>query len=73
MDKFLPMPEWVTIDPDSQEIYVAVTDMNLQGNFDVAVQHMDLEANNITMKLVVPYETLGIQDFSREAMQNLFE
>lgn len=73
MDKFLPTPEWVTIDPDSQEIYVAVTDMNLQGNFDVAVQHMDLEANNITMKLVVPYETLGIKDFSREAMQSLFE
>ncbi|WP_152656943.1 YpmS family protein [Oceanobacillus sp. CFH 90083] len=73
MDRFLPMPDWVTIDPDSQEIYVAVTDMNLQGNFDVAVQHMDLEANNITMKLVVPYETLGIQDLSREAMQSLFE
>lgn len=73
MDRFLPMPDWVTIDPDSQEIYVAVTDMELQGNFDVAVQHMDLEANNITMKLVVPYETLGIQDFSKEAMQNLLE
>ncbi|MFD1064596.1 YpmS family protein [Oceanobacillus locisalsi] len=73
MDRFLPMPEWVTIDPDSQEIYVAVTDMDLEGNFDVAVQHMDLEANNITMKLVVPYETLGIQDVSMDAMQNLFE
>ncbi|GAA0322567.1 YpmS family protein [Oceanobacillus sp. FSL W7-1293] len=73
MDRFLPMPEWVTIDPDSQEIYVAVTDMELQGNFDVAVQHMDLEANNITMKLVVPYETLGIQDVSMDAMQDLFE
>ena len=73
MDRFLPMPEWVTIDPDSQEIYVAVTDMELQGNFDVAVHHMDLEANNITMKLVVPYETLGIQDVSMDAMQDLFE
>ncbi|WP_080872259.1 YpmS family protein [Oceanobacillus timonensis] len=73
MDRFLPMPEWVTIDPDSQEIYVAVTDMDLEGNFDVAVQHMDLEANNITMKLVVPYETLGIQDVSMDAMQDLFE
>ncbi|WP_040978174.1 YpmS family protein [Oceanobacillus jeddahense] len=73
MDRFLPMPEWVTIDPDSQEIYVAVTDMDLQGNFAVAVQHMDLEANNITMKLVVPYETLGIQNVSMEAMQDLFQ
>ncbi|GIO24392.1 YpmS family protein [Oceanobacillus sp. J11TS1] len=73
MDRFLPMPEWVTIDPDSQEIYVAVTDMELQGNFDVSVQHMDLEANNITLKLVVPYKTLGIQDFSKDAMKSLFK
>lgn len=73
MDRFLPMPEWVTINPDSQEIYIAVTDMDLQGNFDVSVERMDLEANNIALKLTVPYESLGIQNLSSEVMQRIFK
>lgn len=60
MDKYLPMPEWVTVNPKDQEIYVAVTDMDIQSNFQVAVETIDLEANNLAFKLKVPYETLGI-------------
>jgi uncharacterized protein YpmS len=60
MDKYLPMPEWVTVNPKNQEIYVAVTDMDTQSNFQVAVETIDLEANNLAFKLKVPYETLGI-------------
>ena len=61
MDKYLPMPEWVTVNPKDQEIYVAVTDMDIQSNFQVAVETIDLEANNLAFKLKVPYETLGIE------------
>ncbi|MGJ9458268.1 YpmS family protein [Oceanobacillus sp. CF4.6] len=61
MDKYLPMPEWVTVNPKEQEIYVAVTDMDIQSNFQVAVQTIDLEANNLAFKLKIPYETLGIE------------
>jgi uncharacterized protein YpmS len=61
MDKYLPMPEWVTVNPKNQEIYVAVTDMDIQSNFQVAVETIDLEANNLAFKLKVPYETLGIE------------
>ncbi|WP_010648471.1 YpmS family protein [Oceanobacillus massiliensis] len=64
MDKYLPMPEWVTINPEDQEIYVAVTEMDLQSNLVVAVQTIDLEANNLAFKLRVPYETLGIDMLS---------
>lgn len=60
MDRYLPMPEWVTVNPKSQEIYVAITEMNLQSNFQVEVETIDLEANNLAFKIKIPYDTLGI-------------
>lgn len=63
MSKHLPVPQWVTINPDEEEIYVAVTQMDIKSNFHVSVEHMDLDANNLSFKLKVPYETLGIETF----------
>lgn len=60
MKKYLPMPEWVAIDPADSEIYLAVTQMDIKSNFHVKVKHLDLEANNIAIQLKVPYRTLGI-------------
>lgn len=59
--KYLPMPEWVTVNPKEEEIYVAVTEMDIRSNFQVGVEHIDLEANNLAIKLKVPYKTLGIE------------
>ncbi|SFA97132.1 Uncharacterized protein YpmS [Lentibacillus halodurans] len=61
LKKYLPMPEWVTVDPANEEIYVAVTDMNIRSNFRVSVAHIDLEANNLAFNIEVPYESLGIE------------
>jgi uncharacterized protein YpmS len=61
MDKYLPVPKWVSINPEEEEIYVAVTQMDIKSNFRVSVEQMDLEANNLAFKLNVPYETLGIE------------
>ncbi|MGM8366512.1 YpmS family protein [Virgibacillus sp. W0181] len=61
MSKYLPMPEWVTVNPKEEEIYVAVTDMKIKSNFHVSVEQFDLEANNLSFKIKVPYETLGIE------------
>lgn len=72
MGRYLPMPDWVTINPEKQEIYVAVNDMDIQGNFQVAVENIDLEANNLAFKLKVPYETLGIQELNTEALLQEF-
>lgn len=58
--KYLPMPEWVTVNPKDEEIYVAVTDMDIKSNFQVGIEQIDLEANNLSFKIKVPYETLGI-------------
>ncbi|WP_449354968.1 YpmS family protein [Virgibacillus natechei] len=60
MDRYLSVPEWVTINPQDEEIYVAVTDMDLQSNFEVSVEHIDLEANNLAFNIRIPYRTLGI-------------
>ncbi|MFU0789462.1 MAG: DUF2140 domain-containing protein [Virgibacillus proomii] len=59
--KYLPMPEWVIVNPKKEEIYLAVTDIKLKSNFQIEVEHIDLEANNIAFKFRVPYQTLGIE------------
>src|SRR5699024_5888875 len=58
--KYLPMPEWVTVNPEKEEIYVAVTQMDIKSNFKVGIERIDLEANNLAFKIKVPYKTLGI-------------
>lgn len=60
MEKFLPMPKWVTIDAKEEEIYVAVTDMDIKSNFKVEVESLDIEANNLAFRINIPYKTLGI-------------
>lgn len=59
--KYLPMPEWVTVNPEKEEIYVAVTQMDIKSNFKVGIERIDLEANNLAFKIKVPYKTLGIE------------
>lgn len=60
--KYLPMPSWVTVDPGEEEIYVAVTEMDIRSNFDVKLEQIDLEQNNLAFKIRIPYSSLGIHD-----------
>src|SRR5690625_488650 len=55
----LPMPECVTVNPEKEQIYVAVTPMDLKSNFKVVSQRTDSEANNLASKIKVPYTTSG--------------
>ncbi|WP_106495933.1 YpmS family protein [Lentibacillus sp. Marseille-P4043] len=61
MKKYLPMPEWVTVNPKDEEIYVAVNEMDIKSNFHVSIERFDLGANDLAFKIKVPYETLGIE------------
>ncbi|GGJ82745.1 hypothetical protein GCM10007063_01550 [Lentibacillus kapialis] len=61
LKKYLPMPEWVTVDPKNEEIYVAVTDMQIRSNLNVSVESFDLKSNNLAFNIEIPYETLGIE------------
>jgi len=59
--KYLPTPEWVDVNPEKEEIYVAVSEMDIKSNFRVSVENFDLDANNLSFKIYVPYKTLGIE------------
>jgi uncharacterized protein YpmS len=61
MEKYLPMPKWVTVNPKEEEIYVAIKDMDIRSNFHVGIERFDLEANDLAFKIDVPYKTLGIE------------
>ncbi|MEI3611266.1 YpmS family protein [Pseudogracilibacillus sp. SO30301A] len=69
VSKYLPVPDWVIINPREEEIYVKVTEMEIKSNFKVEVEHFDLEANNIAFKINVPYKTLGIDVIKETGME----
>ncbi len=46
------LPEWVTIDPKSESVYVALQEMELQTDFNVKVEKFDLENDDIRVKLI---------------------
>lgn len=60
LDRYLPVPEWVTVNAADEEIYVAVTDMDIRSNFQVEVERINLEQDDLAFKIIVPYRTLGI-------------
>ncbi|GAE94527.1 YfaA protein [Gracilibacillus boraciitolerans JCM 21714] len=53
-------PEWITIDPKEEQIYIALTKMELKSNFRVRAQQIDLENDNISFRIKVPNKTLGL-------------
>ncbi|WP_277678660.1 YpmS family protein [Gracilibacillus dipsosauri] len=53
-------PDWVTIHPKEESIYLALTKMELKSNFRVRAQQFDLENDRITFRFKVPNETLGL-------------
>lgn len=59
--EFLPMPDWVQVIPSEEEIYVAISEMDIKSNFRVSVEQFNLEANHLALKINVPYQTLGIE------------
>ncbi|UOQ50176.1 YpmS family protein [Gracilibacillus caseinilyticus] len=53
-------PEWITIDPKEEQIYIAVTQMNMDSNFRVRAQQIDLANDNISFRIKIPNATLGL-------------
>lgn len=58
--KAIDEPEWVIIDPDNEEIYIAITQMDIKSNFKVRALQLDLKNDNISFRIKVPNETLGL-------------
>lgn len=62
VEKSLDIPEWIQVNPDEETIYVAITEMELQSNLIVSVQDFDLEEDDLSFGIKVPYETIGLQE-----------
>lgn len=56
VEKYLPLPEWVTIDSKNEDIYVKVTEMDLENDFGVEVRDFDLEKDKIRLDFIVPHD-----------------
>ena len=55
MGKYLPLPEWVVIDAKNEDIYVNITEMELQSGFVVKVRAFDLVEDKIRLDFIVPH------------------
>ncbi|TYR81168.1 DUF2140 family protein [Priestia megaterium] len=45
------LPEWVTIDPKNESVYVALQEMKLETDFNVQVKKFDLKNDDIRVRL----------------------
>lgn len=50
------LPSWVIIQPNDQQVYVALQQMRLNNGIQVRVQEFDLAKDRISMKMLVPTE-----------------
>ncbi len=59
VNKQVDLPEWIVIDPDNEQIHVAVTEMDIKSNFNVRIQQFDLANDQFSFRINVPTDTLG--------------
>ncbi|WP_101842252.1 YpmS family protein [Halobacillus sp. Marseille-P3879] len=55
-------PEWVTVNPNDENIYVAVTQMETESNIDIEVDRFNLNANQLAFKIAFPERSFSIAD-----------
>ncbi|MFG6119695.1 YpmS family protein [Thalassobacillus sp. B23F22_16] len=67
VDKSFDLPEWVIVNPNEENIYVAVTDMKPASNFDLRVDRFNLKTNQLAFKIRVPNHSFRFaHDFAQE-------
>ncbi|MBS4209841.1 YpmS family protein [Bacillus sp. FJAT-50079] len=50
------MPDWVTIQPNDKEVYVALQKMRLNNGIQIRAEKFDLRSDVISFKMLVPTE-----------------
>ena len=60
VNKQIDTPDWVMFDPKNEQIYIAVTQMEIKSNFKVRVQQFDLVNDRLSFRIKVPNATLGL-------------
>lgn len=64
------LPEWVIVNPNEENIYVAVTQMDTASNFNVKVDRFNLNSNQLSFKIAVPRDSF---QFAQEVVQQHME
>ncbi|SER89516.1 Uncharacterized protein YpmS [Gracilibacillus ureilyticus] len=60
VDDKINTPDWVVINPKEESIYIALTQMELKSNFKVKVQQFNLAEDQLSFRIKIPNETLGL-------------
>lgn len=60
VERRFEMPEFVYVNPEEENIYVAITEMELRSNFTVSVEQFNLPEDRLSFRIKVPNETLGL-------------
>ncbi|MGP4076203.1 YpmS family protein [Halobacillus sp. K22] len=63
------LPEWVMVNPNEENIYVAVTQMDTASNFNVRVDRFNLNSNQLAFKISVPQDSF---QFAQKMVQKNF-
>lgn len=69
MEWFFKVPDWVKFYPEYEEIHIQITDMDIKSNFRLHVEQFDLLNNDLSFKIEVPYETLGLNQLKAETQR----
>lgn len=60
-------PEWVTVSPNEQNIYVAVTQMDTKSNFDIKVDRFNLNSDQLAFKISFPERSFSFAEALAES------
>lgn len=59
-----PMPEWIIVNPDEENVYVAVTQINPGYELGLRASTFNLKKDQLAFELTVPHETFGFSQSS---------
>lgn len=59
-----PMPEWIVVNPDKENIYVAITQMNPIYDIRVRAKAFNVKENQLAFQITVPHEVFGAEQSS---------
>ncbi|SIS40508.1 YpmS family protein [Salimicrobium flavidum] len=60
VEKNYELPEWVRVNPDEENIYVALTQMETESNFQLAADRFNLNSDQIAFKIAVPKDSFQL-------------
>lgn len=56
MNDSIDFPDWITVQPNDDEIYVDLSRINIASGFRVQAKEIDLANDNILLEIIVPTE-----------------